>query len=323
MQFARVTLSQSSATDVSLLVQLAWEIGGAVAFGALAGALFALYLRFVAREVTLALLGFCIIISRVGALGGAEPLLAAMTAGMVIQNVAVPQGDALKTAIQRGALPVLVVFFVSVGASLQLDALGRSEAWRWHWSRSARHSLGVTTDSAANLEPVSELPVERLISQAGITSASAIIAAEFQGAVVCSSIRRRLKSGACTRDSGRSPLVWSESDRGLAGGSRRNGSSRRPSPEVRSDDTPVFIRTNDRVAERTAAAAGRPLYGGFRSDRSRISDRPAIVRKCIQLAAACSERLLAFQVERDRRNLPAGDALDAQIAYRERIAMIM
>ena len=123
MQFARAALAGGVHTDVSLLVQLAWEIGGAMAFGALAGALFALYLRYVAREVTLGLLGFCVIVSQVGVLGGTEPLLAAMTAGMVIQNVAMPQGDALKTAIQRGALPVLVVFFVSVGASLHLDTL--------------------------------------------------------------------------------------------------------------------------------------------------------------------------------------------------------
>ena len=66
MQFARAAISHTGASDVSLLAQLAWEIGGAVAFGALAGALFALYLRYVAREVTLALLGFCIIVSRVG-----------------------------------------------------------------------------------------------------------------------------------------------------------------------------------------------------------------------------------------------------------------
>ena len=39
---------------------------------------------------------------------------------MVIQNVAVPQGDALKVAIQRGALPVLIVFFVATGASLHV-----------------------------------------------------------------------------------------------------------------------------------------------------------------------------------------------------------
>ena len=71
----------------------------------LVGAVFALYLRYVGREVTLVLLGVCALLSQVGATQGFEPLLAAMAAGMVIQNVAVPQGDALNVAIQRGALP--------------------------------------------------------------------------------------------------------------------------------------------------------------------------------------------------------------------------
>ena len=52
-----------------------------------------------------------------------EPLLAAMAAGIVIANVAVAQGETLKAAIQSGALPLLVVFFVAVGASLRLDTL--------------------------------------------------------------------------------------------------------------------------------------------------------------------------------------------------------
>jgi trehalose 6-phosphate synthase len=46
-----------------------------------------------------------------------------MAGGIVIANVAVAQGDALKSAIQGAALPVLVVFFVAVGTSLRLDAL--------------------------------------------------------------------------------------------------------------------------------------------------------------------------------------------------------
>ena len=46
-----------------------------------------------------------------------------MAAGIVIANVAVAQGDALKAAIRSGALPLLVVFFVAVGTSLRLDAL--------------------------------------------------------------------------------------------------------------------------------------------------------------------------------------------------------
>ena len=52
-----------------------------------------------------------------------EPLLAALAAGLVIENLSVSQGDALKAAIQRGAPPVLVIFFVAIGTSLRLDAL--------------------------------------------------------------------------------------------------------------------------------------------------------------------------------------------------------
>ena len=122
MQLGRVTLGDSPA-ESSVLPTLVWEIGGALSFGSLVGALLALYLRYVARESTLVLLGACVLLSQVGATQRFEPLLAAMAAGMVISNIAVPQGDALKVAIQRGALPVLIVFFVAVGTSLQLHVL--------------------------------------------------------------------------------------------------------------------------------------------------------------------------------------------------------
>jgi trehalose 6-phosphate synthase len=125
MQFARVALTDGGpSVEQNALIQMAWEVGGAAAFGAFTGALFALYLRYVAREVTLVLLTVSFVLSQVGMTQGFEPLVAAMTAGIVIENAAVAQGDALKGALQRGALPILVVFFVSVGASLQLDALG-------------------------------------------------------------------------------------------------------------------------------------------------------------------------------------------------------
>ena len=47
MQLARVTFSDGDRADVNVLIRLAWEIGGALAFGSLVGALFALYLRYV------------------------------------------------------------------------------------------------------------------------------------------------------------------------------------------------------------------------------------------------------------------------------------
>src|SRR6185503_1276381 len=123
MQLARATFGDNAPGDVNMLVRLSWEIGGAVAFGCLVGALFALYLRYVGREVTLALLVVCLVLSQVGVSQRVEPLLAAMAAGIVIANVAVAQGETLKAAIQTGALPLLIVFFVAIGTSLRLDTL--------------------------------------------------------------------------------------------------------------------------------------------------------------------------------------------------------
>jgi trehalose-6-phosphate synthase len=170
--------------DVNLLVRLAWEIGGAIAFGSLIGALFALYLRYVGREVTLALFVVTLLLSQVGISERVEPLLAAMAAGIVIANLAVAQGDTLKAAIQSGALPLLVVFFVAIGTSLRLDTLAASgvaaiglAAARvgliWIGARLGLKAANVT-------DPAGEYVWTGLISQAGITlGLVASVASEF------------------------------------------------------------------------------------------------------------------------------------------------
>lgn len=121
MQFTRFSFGGTG--DVTLFVSLSWEIFGSFAFGAIIGALFALYLRYVGRELPVMLLAVCAIIAAVGVQLHFEPLLAALAAGLIVENVAPPRGDSLKEATERGALPVLVVFFAAAGASLQLDAL--------------------------------------------------------------------------------------------------------------------------------------------------------------------------------------------------------
>ncbi len=184
MQLARGVLAQGAASDVNLLAQLAWEIGGAAAFGCLVGALFAFYLRYWGRDVSLVLLGVCALLSQVGASQRFEPLVAAMAAGLVIQNVAVPQGDALKVAIQRGALPVLVVFFVSVGTSLRLDALAATGfvAIGLAAVRVLLIRFGVTIGLASSgIDRQSGAYIwTGLVSQAGITvGLASVLAAEF------------------------------------------------------------------------------------------------------------------------------------------------
>ena len=172
--------------DVNLLVRLAWEIGGAIAFGAFVGALFAMYVRYVGREITVVLIVMCGLLSQVGTTQQMEPLLAAVTAGLVIENLAVAQGDALKSAVQRGAPPILVIFFVSVGASLQLGTLTTVglvaltlAAYRaaaiWVGVRAGVKTSGIELRTAA-------YAWTGLISQAGVTLGFAsIVAAEFPG----------------------------------------------------------------------------------------------------------------------------------------------
>jgi Kef-type K+ transport system membrane component KefB len=123
MQLARWATSNGAGEHVGLFAHLSWDILGSIAFGALVGAVFALYLRTIGREVALVLLTVCVALSELGAWLRFEPVLAAVAAGFVVENIAPPRGDALKEAVERSALPVLIVFFVAAGASLRVDAL--------------------------------------------------------------------------------------------------------------------------------------------------------------------------------------------------------
>jgi trehalose-6-phosphate synthase/Kef-type K+ transport system membrane component KefB len=184
IQLARFTLGEGPATEVNLLARLAWEIGGAVAFGSFVGALFALYLRYIGKEITLVLLAVCVVLSQVGTTQRLEPLLAALIAGLVIENFAVAEGDALKVAVQSGALPVLVIFFVAVGSSLRLEALTTvgAVAVALVAVRLALIRLGTAAGiKVSGIDSATGRYVwTGLISQAGITlGLTALIASEF------------------------------------------------------------------------------------------------------------------------------------------------
>lgn len=182
MQFVRHAFG--GAADAGLFVSLSWEIFGSFGVGALLGALFAFYLRDVGREVPLVLLGVCALIAGLGEQLHIEPLLAALAAGLVVENVAPPRGDMLKLAVERGALPVLVVFFAAAGASLQLDALATIgvvavsvSLLRAALIRGAT-SLGVRY---SRIDPsIGGLVWMGLISQAGVTlGLTLIVAGEY------------------------------------------------------------------------------------------------------------------------------------------------
>jgi Kef-type K+ transport system membrane component KefB len=183
MQMVRSTGSLAPADDISLLAGLLWEIVGSVAFGAIVGSLFALYLRRVGREVTIVLLGLCALITGASAWLHFEALLAALAAGMVVENIAPPEGDALRDAVERGALPVLVVFFVAAGANLDMGALAEIGLLAVAVSliRFGGIRLGTWLGRrAARLDAPAISAWTGLVSQAGVTFGLAtIVAGEF------------------------------------------------------------------------------------------------------------------------------------------------
>jgi Kef-type K+ transport system membrane component KefB len=183
LQYTRWALATAPA-EVGIGVQLSWEILGSLAFGAIVGAAFAVYLRVVRRETTLALLGVCALLAVVGPLLHFELILTALGAGLVVENVAPPEGDELRTAIERGALPVLVAFFAAAGASLQLDALAAVGVVALLFAALRLALIRGFSELAVRAAALSDGPARLawmgLISQAGVTLGLAtLVATEF------------------------------------------------------------------------------------------------------------------------------------------------
>jgi Kef-type K+ transport system membrane component KefB len=183
LQAVRRASGASAAEEVGLLAVLSWELLGSIAFGGIVGSAFALYLRFVAREITIVLIGVCILLASLGRVLHFEIVLAAVTAGLVVENIAPPRGDALKLAVERGALPVLVVFFVAAGASLQLDALAAVGAVTLVIAATRAAVLYFAARAGrwwADLPEPSSLAWMGLVSQGGVTlGLASIVANEF------------------------------------------------------------------------------------------------------------------------------------------------
>jgi Kef-type K+ transport system membrane component KefB len=186
LQAAGWALGATQGEAVGLAAHLAWDIGGSFAFGAAAGAAFALYLRWVGREVTLVLVGTCAGVAELGRYMHLEPVLAALAAGLVVENIASVHGDALRDAVERGALPVLVIFFATAGASLDLHAVSELGLLALGIAVvrviTIRAGLAAGTHLAGDVPAGASLAWMGLVSQAGVTVGLAIVvAARYPG----------------------------------------------------------------------------------------------------------------------------------------------
>jgi Kef-type K+ transport system membrane component KefB len=122
LALARVLAPPSGGEGIGFLVVL-WEIGGAILVGAALGAVVALYLRFIRRELFI----FAILVAFFGAeiagLMHVETLLTLLVAGFVAENAGGGEGEHLRHAMERAGAPIFVVFFALAGAKIKPDAV--------------------------------------------------------------------------------------------------------------------------------------------------------------------------------------------------------
>jgi Kef-type K+ transport system membrane component KefB len=181
MQLVRLTFG-GGGEQVGIVVGVVWEVLGSLAFGAIAGALFAFYLRHVAREVPLVVIGFCAAVAGGASALHLEPLVSALAAGLLVENLVPDAGDLLKDAVEKSALPVLVVFFAAAGAALQLDALA-TIGWVAAAVAALRMALihlgaRLGCRAAGLRDAMSGSVWMGLVSQAGVTLGLTLIVAE-------------------------------------------------------------------------------------------------------------------------------------------------
>ncbi len=111
-----------SESDQGALVHLVWHIGGSLVVGSGVAGLLYLFMRFVGQSTALFVVALSFVVAEVGARIGLDPLLVALSAGILVRNAS-PYGNALHEAIEGSSLPVYLVFFAAAGASIHLDVL--------------------------------------------------------------------------------------------------------------------------------------------------------------------------------------------------------
>jgi Kef-type K+ transport system membrane component KefB len=107
------------AFEVGVLLHLGEELLASVTAGALVGALFVAYFRYVGAEPLFTALVAILLVAEASRFFHLELLLVFIVAGFVVRNFS-PYEHALLDPIERISLPVFVVFFTVAGAGLDL-----------------------------------------------------------------------------------------------------------------------------------------------------------------------------------------------------------
>lgn len=117
----RSTFGES--TDLlDTVLTLGWHVGGSVLIGAVLGGLIALFSARIEGGSALFIAAVAFVIAEVGDRLHLDPLVLALTAGIVIRNFT-PVADRVHHAVEAAGYPVYIAFFAIAGAGVHLDSL--------------------------------------------------------------------------------------------------------------------------------------------------------------------------------------------------------
>ena len=97
-------------------------IGGSILLGSIGDWLCVLYLKYVGKQIEIAILVISIILINLAHATSLELLLPAIVIGFIVENHS-QQGPTLIRGLERISLPVYIIFFALAGASVNLPLL--------------------------------------------------------------------------------------------------------------------------------------------------------------------------------------------------------
>ncbi len=122
--FAEYLSHSKGGHETGVLLTLVHHLGGSVVAGLIVGLLMSWYVHRIRAKmpifIVLASLGLALLSEELAL----EPLIVALVAGMMMQNVWPHESESLFEAVEELSLPVYAAFFAFAGTKLDLDAIG-------------------------------------------------------------------------------------------------------------------------------------------------------------------------------------------------------
>jgi len=180
------TIAAEAPARQSLPMYIAVHLGGSLLVGAVVGLFLAWYVHAVKAHLDIFVVLTCFGIALLSEALGLEPLIVALVAGMLMQNVWPESSEPLFGSVEQLSLPVYCVFFALAGAKVDIGVLG--DLWMGAALLVGLRAVMIGIGSAAGRrisgleDPAGKWVWTSFVSQAGVSLALAsVIQRSFPG----------------------------------------------------------------------------------------------------------------------------------------------